>query len=268
MRGETAAFDITGGSSAGAGTRCRRGQSSRRTRFASPGGSGDRRRSPPTAIKVSRRFLGWANFIFDPSSPYFGKSAGEVVRLDRLRRPDRSGAVQPGAGLRQHLEQCRLAAWRRVDQALSNHRHGLRRHAARGPRRLPAGVPGRPQYHRSRLDQPDRQALLRLSALGRHADLGALLHPRLRAGPPLRHSRDILHRHRHARETLFRSPREYRGRPARGGQIGRRRAGARSSVSGSCPRSFRSSPARRSTSGNRTRARRPSSARSAPAASA
>ena len=44
-------------------------------------------------IKVSRRFLGWANFLFDPSSPYFGKSAGDVVHLivsgDRID-PERS----------------------------------------------------------------------------------------------------------------------------------------------------------------------------------
>jgi phosphonate transport system permease protein len=32
-------------------------------------------------IKVARRFLGWANFIFDTTSPFFGKSAGEVLSL-------------------------------------------------------------------------------------------------------------------------------------------------------------------------------------------
>ena len=37
--------------------------------------------------------------------------------------------------------------------------------------------------------QPGPQALLRLPALGRHADLGAVLHPRLRPGPARRHRR-------------------------------------------------------------------------------
>jgi len=32
-------------------------------------------------VKVRKRFLGWANFVFDTRSPFFGKSAGEVVSL-------------------------------------------------------------------------------------------------------------------------------------------------------------------------------------------
>jgi phosphonate transport system permease protein len=32
-------------------------------------------------VKVSKRFLGWPNFIFDTDSPFFGKAAGEVVSL-------------------------------------------------------------------------------------------------------------------------------------------------------------------------------------------
>src|SRR5262249_5051697 len=32
-------------------------------------------------VKVTRRFLGWANFLFDPQSPFFEKSAGEVIGL-------------------------------------------------------------------------------------------------------------------------------------------------------------------------------------------
>jgi phosphonate transport system permease protein len=32
-------------------------------------------------LKVRKRFLGWPNFIFDPNSPFFGKSAGEVLGL-------------------------------------------------------------------------------------------------------------------------------------------------------------------------------------------
>src|SRR5262249_11966337 len=32
-------------------------------------------------VKVRKRFLGWANFIFDTNSPFFGKSAGEALGL-------------------------------------------------------------------------------------------------------------------------------------------------------------------------------------------
>ncbi|NKM86546.1 phosphonate ABC transporter, permease protein PhnE [Rhizobium laguerreae] len=32
-------------------------------------------------VRVRRRYLGWANFIFDTNSAFFGKPAGEVIRL-------------------------------------------------------------------------------------------------------------------------------------------------------------------------------------------
>ncbi|PBC21430.1 MULTISPECIES: phosphonate ABC transporter, permease protein PhnE [unclassified Mesorhizobium] len=32
-------------------------------------------------VKVRKRFLGWANFVFDTRSPFFGKSTGEVISL-------------------------------------------------------------------------------------------------------------------------------------------------------------------------------------------
>ncbi|HEY4199568.1 MAG TPA: phosphonate ABC transporter, permease protein PhnE [Devosiaceae bacterium] len=32
-------------------------------------------------VKINKRFLGWPNFIFDTDSPFFGKSAGEVLSL-------------------------------------------------------------------------------------------------------------------------------------------------------------------------------------------
>lgn len=38
-------------------------------------------RVAPDRIRVRKRFLGWANFLFDPNSPFFGKSSGEVVSL-------------------------------------------------------------------------------------------------------------------------------------------------------------------------------------------
>ncbi|CDX63009.1 Phosphonate ABC transporter, inner membrane subunit [Mesorhizobium plurifarium] len=42
-------------------------------------------------VKVRKRFLGWANFVFDTRSPFFGKSAGEVISLI-ISGPD----LQPG----------------------------------------------------------------------------------------------------------------------------------------------------------------------------
>ncbi|CDX39254.1 Phosphonate ABC transporter, inner membrane subunit [Mesorhizobium plurifarium] len=42
-------------------------------------------------VKVRKRFLGWANFVFDTRSPFFGKSAGEVISLI-VSGPD----LQPG----------------------------------------------------------------------------------------------------------------------------------------------------------------------------
>ena len=32
-------------------------------------------------VKFRKRFIGWANFVFDTDSPFFGKSAGEVLSL-------------------------------------------------------------------------------------------------------------------------------------------------------------------------------------------
>lgn len=42
-------------------------------------------------VKVRKRFLGWANFVFDTRSPFFGKPAGEVISLI-VSGPD----LQPG----------------------------------------------------------------------------------------------------------------------------------------------------------------------------
>jgi len=47
-------------------------------------------------VKVSRRFLGWENFFFDTRSPFWGKSAGEVISLIAFRpriEPERSNAA-------------------------------------------------------------------------------------------------------------------------------------------------------------------------------
>ena len=65
-------------------------------------------------VKIRKRFLGWPNFLFDTNSPFFGKSPGEVIGLIVSGPRSRAGHVQPGAGLRQYLEQCAVAAWRRA----------------------------------------------------------------------------------------------------------------------------------------------------------
>ena len=95
-------------------------------------------------VKISHRFWGWENFLFDTYSPFWGKSAGEVWTLvtsgERID-PDRSNLV---AGVEQHPLQRRLAAPRRVDQAAADHRHGLRRHRvwpASSPFRCPFSPP-------------------------------------------------------------------------------------------------------------------------------
>lgn len=38
-------------------------------------------RVAPDRVRIRKRFLGWANFVFDTRSPFFGKSAGEVMSL-------------------------------------------------------------------------------------------------------------------------------------------------------------------------------------------
>ena len=47
-------------------------------------------------VKIRHRFWGWENFVFDPNSPFWGKSLGEVVSLvfsgERIR-PDMSNAA-------------------------------------------------------------------------------------------------------------------------------------------------------------------------------
>jgi phosphonate transport system permease protein len=50
----------------------------------------------PERVVVSRRFLGWANFVFDTSSPFWNKSFGEVTSLiisgERIK-PEMSNAA-------------------------------------------------------------------------------------------------------------------------------------------------------------------------------
>ena len=56
-------------------------------------------------VVVWRRFLGWANFVFDTNSPFWGKSSGEVVSLIVSGPRIDPGAVQRLARLAKHPEQ-------------------------------------------------------------------------------------------------------------------------------------------------------------------
>ena len=100
-------------------------------------------RSASTAdrVKVRKRFLGWPNFIFDTDSPFFGKSAGEVLAL-----------IVAGPDLEAGTSELALAfdnfwnngEWQHGDvwtKLLQTHRHGLPRHAARRAGGLPARLP-------------------------------------------------------------------------------------------------------------------------------
>jgi phosphonate transport system permease protein len=51
----------------------------------------------PDDISIRRRFLGWANFLFDTNSPFHGKSTSEVVSL--ITSGDRIDAKQSNLSL-------------------------------------------------------------------------------------------------------------------------------------------------------------------------
>ncbi len=104
-------------------------------------------------------------------------------RPHRLRSAHQARPIQPVARLRRYLEQQRMAARRRLDQAFPDDRHGVPRNAARLTYRLSARLPGSAQYHAEPLAEPGPEALLRFPALGRYADLGAVPDARLRAWP-------------------------------------------------------------------------------------
>ncbi len=48
-------------------------------------------------VKIRRRFIGWANFLFDTQSPFWGKSTGEVLAL--LRSGERIDPAQSNLSL-------------------------------------------------------------------------------------------------------------------------------------------------------------------------
>jgi phosphonate transport system permease protein len=165
-------------------------------------------------VSIRNRFFGWANFVFDTNSPFFGKSYGEVVTLilsGKRIDPMRSNLALAWNNILYNAEWQHLDVWSKLLQTVVMAFVGT----------LFASLA---QHHAEPHHQPPRQALLRLSAVGRHVHLGALLHPRLRPRAARRHLGDLLYRHRNVRQALLRSPRKHRRQAARRRQI--RRCGA------------------------------------------
>jgi phosphonate transport system permease protein len=181
-------------------------------------------------VKVRRRFLGWENFWFDPYSPYWGKSFGQVMALaisgDRID-PDRSNFAVMFDNIVNNAEWQHGDVWIKLLQTIVMAFVGT----------LFAVIVAFPlSFLAARNITPNRfvnqvsETLLRLPAFGRHADLGAVLHPRLRSGAAGRYLGDLLHRHRYVRKALFGIARKHRRQAARGRALGRRIAGCRATL--------------------------------------
>lgn len=72
-------------------------------------------------VGVRNRFLGWANFVFDTNSPYFGKPYGEVLRLilsgDRID-PARSNLALAWNNICYNAEWQHLDVWTKLLQTI------------------------------------------------------------------------------------------------------------------------------------------------------
>lgn len=72
-------------------------------------------------VKVRHRFLGWANFLFDMNSPFWGKSAGEVVALIRSGEridPERSNLALAWNNILYNAEWQHLDVWTKLLQTI------------------------------------------------------------------------------------------------------------------------------------------------------
>ena len=72
-------------------------------------------------VKIRRRFLGWANFVFDTNSPFWGKSAGEVlamVRSDERIDPARSNLALAWNNILYNAEWQHLDVWTKLLQTI------------------------------------------------------------------------------------------------------------------------------------------------------
>ena len=181
-------------------------------------------RHAPTAVKVRKRFLGWPNFVFDTALALLrqvGRRSGRSLIVSGERT--QAGHVERCTCLRQHLEQRRSGSM--ATSGRSCCRPSSWPLSARCSPRIvafPLAFFAARNITPNGLANQVTQALLRLPALGRHADLGAVLHPRLRPRAAGRHLGDLLHRHRHARQDLFGGAGEHRRQAARGRALGGR----------------------------------------------
>jgi phosphonate transport system permease protein len=72
-------------------------------------------------IKIRRRFWGWANFVFDTNSPFWGKSAGEVLSLvasDQRIDPQRSNLSLAWNNILYNAEWQHLDVWTKLLQTI------------------------------------------------------------------------------------------------------------------------------------------------------
>ena len=173
-----------------------------------------------TQVYIRQRFLGWANFFFDTGSPFFGMSRRALAHDDR-GEADRSRMPNWRLAINEFLynsEWQHLDVWNKLLQTIVMAFVGT----------LFAAVLAFPlSFIAARNITPSApqladEARLRLPALGRHADLGAVLRARLRPRPDPGHRRDLLHRYRHAGQDQHRGAGKYRRPAARGHQVGRR----------------------------------------------
>ena len=156
----------------------------------------DRRASPISAsparsayqsdrVKIRKRFLGWANFVFDTQSPFFGqvsrRSASSLITTGPRIKPGKSNLALAFDNIWNNSEWQHGDVWTKLMQTIVMAFIGTLLGALVS---LSASHLLRPATSRrtASLNQIT-QALLRFLALGRHADLGAVLHPRLRSGP-------------------------------------------------------------------------------------
>ncbi len=131
------------------------------------------------------------------------KSHRMIVSGERIK----AGNVQCGTGIRQYLVQLLLAAWRCLDQAPADHRHGVRREPCwqrlcAFPLAFIAARNIMPNFFANQITK----RFLRFSPFGRYADLGIVLsRAPLVLGPLAGISAIFLHRYGYAWKGLFRN---------------------------------------------------------------
>jgi phosphonate transport system permease protein len=75
----------------------------------------------PDEVSIRKRFIGWANFLFDTQSPFFGKSASEVISLiasgERID-PSRSNLSLAWSNILYNSEWQPLDVWTKLLQTI------------------------------------------------------------------------------------------------------------------------------------------------------